>query len=789
VTRKAKKRDGTVESLRLSEEHLRLALAGADLGTWDWNLVTGDLSFNERWPGILGYAPDEIEPAPGVFERLLHPDDLPDIWEALSAHLKGETDSYTIEHRMRHKSGRWVWVLNTGRVIDRDAEGRPLRLCGTHQDVTKRKQDEEALRKSEERLSNFLQSATDGFMLWSSNLDLVVINEVALRAFPEGTQSQDVIGENIIKLVPGIRETGRYDAYRRVMETGEPFFVEDLVPDAKFGDLHLSVRAFRVGDGLGLVGSDITERKRAEEKLGESEQRIRSIMETVPEWILTVDREGTITFINRAVPGTTVEDIVGTTVYRHVPPEHHPAFREALGRVFSRGEVVELEASITPSGAEVVMWNLNRIGPVFEGGKVTSATIASTDITDHRRAEAERLALERQVHAAKLESLSILAGGVAHDFNNLLMTILGNVDLALERLSPMSAARDNLQQIEKASRHAAELANQMLSYAGEGRSVMEPIDAGELIREMGHLLEVSISKKTAIQYSFAENLPRFDGDVTQIRQVIMNLITNASEAIGDEGGVIALSAGAMDCDRADLDEINEVLRVTLDDPLPEGLYTCLEVTDTGCGMDAETSARIFDPFFTTKFTGRGLGMSAVLGIVRNHRGALQIQSEVDRGTTVKILFPASQPPADGFAVQRKEAAEGKDWRGGGTVLLADDEESVCTVTRKMLERMGFSVLTAADGREALSLFREHADEIVCVLLDLTMPHLDGEEAFDEMRRIHRGVPVVLCSGYTEQNTIQRFASKGLAGFLQKPYNMAALREKLMSVLARGEDER
>jgi two-component system cell cycle sensor histidine kinase/response regulator CckA len=789
VTRKAKKRDGTAESLRMSEEHLRLALAGADLGAWDWNLVTGDVSFTERCTGMLGYEPDEIEPTPSTFEKLLHPDDVPDTIEALGAHLKGETESYTIEHRMRHKSGKWVWVLNTGRVIDRDAEGRPLRACGTHRDVTKRKQDEEALRKSEERLSNFLQSATDGFMLWSSNLDLVVINHVALGAFPEGTQSRDVIGENIVKLVPGIRETGRYDAYRRVMETGEPFFIEDLVPDPKFGDRHLSVRAFRVGDGLGLVGSDITERKRAEEKLSKSEQRIRSIVETVPEWILTVDREGTITYINRAAPGTTVEDVVGTTVYRHMPPEHRLAFREALERVFTRGEVVELEASITPFGTDLVMWSLNRIGPVFEGGEITSATISSTDITDRRRAEAERLALARQVHAAKLESLSILAGGVAHDFNNLLMTILGNVDLALERLSPMSAARDNLQQIEKASRHAAELANQMLSYSGEGRFVIEPIDAEELIREMGHLLEVSISKKTAIEYSFAENLPSFGGDVTQIRQVIMNLITNASEAIGDEGGVIALRAGAMDCDRADLDEINEVLRVSLDEPLPEGLYTCLEVADTGCGMDAETIERIFDPFFTTKFTGRGLGMSAVLGIVRSHHGALKIHSEVGQGTTVKILFPANHPPADGFATRRKEAAEERDWRGGGTILLADDEESVCTVTRKMLERMGFSVLTAPDGREALNLFREHAGEIVCVLLDLTMPHLDGEEAFDEMQRIHRGVPVVLCSGYTEQNTIQRFASKGLAGFLQKPYNMATLREKLMSVLARGEGER
>jgi signal transduction histidine kinase/ActR/RegA family two-component response regulator len=405
------------------------------------------------------------------------------------------------------------------------------------------------------------------------------------------------------------------------------------------------------------------------------------------------------------------------------------------------------------------------------------------EIAEHKQAVEVKLTLERQVlHAQKLESLGVLAGGIAHDFNNMLMSILGNADLALYELSPMSPARGNLREIEKATRRAADLAKQMLAYSGKGRFVVEPIDTGELVKEISHLLEVSISKKAVLKYNLAENLPTFDGDVTQIRQVFMNLITNASEAIGDNSGAIALSTGAMNCDRAYLDDVNEILRAGLHEPLREGVYTYFEVADTGCGMDAETIEKIFDPFFTTKSTGRGLGMSAVLGIVRGHKGALKIYSEVGKGTTFKLLFPANELPDNGFEVRRKDEAEGKDWRGSGTVLIADDEETICIVGKQMLERMGFSVLTAPDGREALKVFREHADEIVCVILDLTMPHMDGEEAFRAMRRFHPSITVLLCSGYNEQDATQRIAGKGLAGFIQKPYNMAALREKLTEVL-------
>ncbi len=407
------------------------------------------------------------------------------------------------------------------------------------------------------------------------------------------------------------------------------------------------------------------------------------------------------------------------------------------------------------------------------------------DITERKRAEEEKLALERQVlHAQKLESLGVLAGGIAHDFNNLLMVMLGYAGLIMADLSPMSPVRSSVKEIEKAAKRAAALANQMLAYSGKGRFVVEPIQLGQLIEEMAHLIDVSISKKAVLKYRFAEDIPSFDGDAPQIRQVIMNIVTNASEAIEDENGVIVLSTGAMDCDRAYLDDVNWGMSAGLEEPLPEGIYTFVEVADTGCGMDEEAKGKLFEPFFSTKFTGRGLGMAAVLGIVRGHDGAIRIQSKVGEGTTLRILFPARKPGEENDSgIEGNGEDKAEKWRGSGTILIVDDEESVCAVGKQTLRRMGFSVLTAPDGCEAVETFRKHADEIVCVLLDMTMPQMDGEQAFYELQHICPDVKVILCSGYSMQDATQHFSGEDLAGFLQKPYTAAVLRGKLQEVLS------
>lgn len=391
-------------------------------------------------------------------------------------------------------------------------------------------------------------------------------------------------------------------------------------------------------------------------------------------------------------------------------------------------------------------------------------------IAARSEAEAERRRLEAQLqHAQKLESLGVLAGGIAHDFNNLLTSILGYADLALQELPAASPARSLIDETVKGARQAAELTTQMLAYSGKGRFVVEAIDLSALVQDMTRLLQISISKKCLLRFNLMPELPAIDGDAAQIRQIVMNLVINASEAVGDRSGAIVLSTGVMHCDRAYLSE------TYLDDDLPEGLYVHLEVADTGCGIAEDVRDRLFDPFFTTKFTGRGLGLSAVLGIVRGHRGAIKVYGEPDKGSTFKVLFPpslaAATPPGP-------IAGEAIPWRGHGTILVVDDEESVRGLARRMLETMGFSVLTAADGRDAVSVFAREGEHIDLVLLDMTMPHLDGEETFRELRRLRADVRTVLCSGYNEQTATGRFAGKGLTAFLQKPYRY----EELLAVV-------
>ncbi|HXH64101.1 MAG TPA: PAS domain S-box protein [Mariprofundaceae bacterium] len=405
--------------------------------------------------------------------------------------------------------------------------------------------------------------------------------------------------------------------------------------------------------------------------------------------------------------------------------------------------------------------------------------VALTDVTRLRQAERERQDTQaKMLHVQRLESLGVLAGGIAHDFNNLLTAIMGNTSLARDYLPETSQAHEYLVRIENTSRRAADLCQQMLAYSGKGRFVIKPINLSELVEEMTHLLHVSIGKSIVLRLDLPKSLPPINADVAQVQQVVMNLVTNASEAIGDQSGAITIATGLIDVDAQYLNGLGAEER------LAAGRYVYLEVSDTGCGMDESTRERIFDPFFTTKFTGRGLGMAAVLGIVRGHKGAIKVYSEPGKGSSFKVLFPCSDADK---AIDMKATRAQKEpaWRGQGTVLVVDDEASIREIAAIALERAGFKVLMAADGVDGVEMFRQHHGEIVAVLLDMTMPRLGGEDAFTEMRQIDAAARVILTSGYNEQDATNRFAGKNLAGFIKKPYSPKTLVAKFREVL--GED--
>ena len=396
------------------------------------------------------------------------------------------------------------------------------------------------------------------------------------------------------------------------------------------------------------------------------------------------------------------------------------------------------------------------------------------DVTERVRAEEERLKAEEKMwESQRLESLGLLAGGIAHDFNNLLVGILGNASLANLELSPASPARESLKDIETAAQRAADLARQLLAYSGRGRFVVEPFNPGALVEEMSHLLEAVVPKNVTLKLQIPPGLEPLVGDAAQIRQVVMNLITNAAESIGARSGIVNVALGMMSCDRTYLNESFG------EQALPEGRYVYLEISDTGCGMDHDTISRIFDPFFTTKPDGRGLGLAAAQGIVRGHKGTLRVYSELGRGTTFKILLPTE---ADATVRERPDERS-VDFVGHGTILVVDDEEMVRATVRKILTRLGFDVLTAEDGRAGLAIFRAHANEIRMVLLDMMMPHMGGEDTFVELRRIRPEVKVLLTSGYNEQEAVQRFVGRGLAGFIQKPFSPQDLAHTIREILS------
>jgi PAS domain S-box-containing protein len=531
-----------------------------------------------------------------------------------------------------------------------------------------------------------------------------------------------------------------------------------------------------------ITFTDITDHKKTEQALRQSEAFIKAVLDNLPIGIAvnSVDPAVKFEYMNDKFPEfyrTTRETLADPDAFWNAVYED-PEFREEM-----KNRVIDDCASGDPERMYWVDVPLTR-----KGRKTTYITARNIpvpdknmaisvvwDVTHRKLAEEERSTLEAQIqHAQKLESLGVLAGGIAHDFNNLLMAILGNVDLAMMDLSQASPVQQNLTEIKNASVRAADLAKQMLAYSGKGRFVVTAMDLSEAVEEMGHMLDVSISKKAVLKYNLSQNLPPMEADATQIRQIIMNLITNASEAIGDRSGLISITTNTIQADRRYLRE------TYLDEDLAPGLYVTLEVADTGCGMDSETQAKFFDPFFTTKFTGRGLGMAAVLGIVRSHEGAINVYSEPGKGTTMKVLFPAASDGTQTLSTSQIESDE--KWKGSGSVLLVDDEETVRRIGTMMIKRLGMTIITSVDGREAIDIYRREGDKIDCVILDLTMPHMDGEETFRQLRRINPDVRVIMSSGYSEQEVTQRFRGKGISGFIQKPYELQKLSDTLRQTL-------
>ncbi len=631
-----------------------------------------------------------------------------------------------------------------------------------------------------------LQSEARFRTLNSASYEGIIISEKGLILDANDRISQlllcarkDLIGRSVMDFVsPGSREMvisriaedaeGSYE-HVLIRSDGSTFEAEAQAKIMRFDGRKLRMTAIR----------DITARNRAAAALRDSEDRYRNIIESSPEAII-VHRDGIVVYANpsavRLHGAPSASDLVGRRMLDLIHTDFHEMVMERRRNISESGvagPMVEMRfLKLDGTSVDVEVQSV-----ATRYGDAPAVQVTAHDTTERKLAEANRQKFERELQETqKLESLGVLAGGIAHDFNNILTGIMGNASIASIELPAASGVQSNLAAIKEASRQAAELCKQMLAYSGKGRFVVQNISLNRIVEETTHLLQISISKKAVLRFNLYPSLPPITADATQIRQVIMNLVINASEAIGEKSGVISLNTGLTRVDHTYLGG------TVLAPELPEGTYVYLEVSDSGCGMSPETQSRIFDPFFTTKFAGRGLGLAAVLGIVRGHKGALKIYSELGRGTTFKLLFPCAEgaeelaPPDDPAQAL---------WKGEGTVLVVDDEETVRSAAGMMLSKFGFSVALAADGREAVEAFRNEPDRFNLVLMDLTMPHLDGEVAFSELRRIRGDVRVILMSGFNEQEAVSKFTGKGLASFLQKPFGFEELSQVLRKVLSEG----
>jgi PAS domain S-box-containing protein len=513
----------------------------------------------------------------------------------------------------------------------------------------------------------------------------------------------------------------------------------------------------------------VSERIRMQAQVAESKSRLSGIVNSAMDAILLLDEQLRITMFNPAAEAlfqTPAADAAGQPITRFIPGLDDQLRQSQSGDTAagSRMEARGLRAGGGTVELEISTARMDAAGHRF-------ISVIARDVTE--RNELERLLLQKD----KLESLGLLAGGIAHDFNNLLVGIMGNASLALETLTSNNPARSMLKDVMLASETAGNLTRQLLAYAGKGRFLIEPVDLSDLVRQIHNLVQTSVPKNVTLRLELMDDLPCIEADVTQIQQLIMNLVINAAEAIGDQQGTVLITTGTQ---HVDDDYIASVLTPAQIGP---GDYISLQVHDTGSGMSQDTIDRIFDPFFTTKFTGRGLGLAAALGIVRGHKGAIKVYSTLQQGTTFKVLFPATkQHSIKPAATEIRERSA-----GGETILVVDDEHIVRRSAKAMLERYGYSVVLAENGKEAVDLYKVLADKVDLVLLDMTMPVMSGEEAFRHLKTLRPDVYVILSSGYNEVEAVRRFTGKGLAGFLQKPYSATTLAEKVRAVLkeARG----
>ena len=765
-------------ALRESKTRLNLTLEAAELGSWDWNPATGEVIFNERWATMLGYQLHELKPRVETWSNLLHPDDVARTMNDINAHLDGQTPIYHSEFRMRTKSGGWKWILDTGKVMQRNEQGQAIRMTGIHQDITEHKLMVEALRQSEQQYRGIFENSIVGLSQSTPAGRYLIVNEAFARIMGYASANElmqettDITSQRYIdpadrdKLQQLLNEYGKVEnfEYRVRCKDGAERWISTSARIIR--DENDEVAYY---EGMSI---DITERKQMEKALRASEENLRITLNSIGDAVIACDTDHRVIRMNpvaEKLTGWSGQQATGkflTDVFRVINAKTEQPAENPVEKVLATEQVVALANHTILIARDGRKFQIaDSAAPIRNRhNEITGVVLVFRDVTEEYRIREELHKMQQ------LESIGTLAGGIAHDFNNILAGIFGNIAMAKQRAETNHPCFKYLEQAEISASRAKNLTGQLLTFAKGGEPIKKHVSLEELIKEVANF-DLSGSK-VKLFYEQPEDLWAADVDKTQIQQVISNLVINAMQAMPG-GGHLHIKLSNYDASAQPLPE------------LKPGKYIQVTVRDQGAGIAEKYLARIFDPYFSTKQTGRGLGLATVYSIISRHNGHIKVTSQVGEGTTFTLYLPAAEDnvpsTADNSAFEN--IAERKSFK----VLLMDDEEIIRSLTTEMLIRLGGITDTATNGEEALTMYQQAMQEGTpydLVILDLTVPGaMGGKEAIKELLAIDPGAKVIVSSGYADDPVMALYNEHGFKAVAAKPYTLNELKHAIEKALA------